>query len=86
MPGFWKAIGGHFHHNDRVEMGEQVFTEEGHHELTFNLELCHKTYLFPSQPNSSKWNRAGSLWENGVLTIVVDVEEAPCTLKWFNVY
>lgn len=88
MDGFWKVIGGFFGDRDSVTVESQTFSELGVHYITPEVDCkVKKTWFEVSEPrDKSKWNRANASREGDFLVIKVDVEEAPCTVKWFNIY
>lgn len=88
MDGFWKVIAGCFRQRDHVKVQEYTFTQVGCNCIIPEVECpVQKTWFTLQQPtNHNKWNRGNVSWINGVLVIQVNVEEAPCKIKWFNIY
>lgn len=88
LDGFWKVIGGLFRRKDRVKVESHTFHKKGRHLLCPRVEHeVQKTWFHLTQPHDeTKWNRANISKQDGRISIFVEVEEAPCTIKWFNIY
>jgi hypothetical protein len=88
MDGFWKVIGGNFRQMDHVKVEEYTFSTVGCNCIIPDVEFpVQKTWFTLTQPSDpTKFNRGNVSWVDGILVIQVDVQEAPCTIKWFNIY